>query len=131
MPRKKIRAARVKKKHRDASSSGASSSEEEGAGRASASASPKKDRKKLSFKEREALRHTSLTVSHEWISDFRGAPEEDIAPLGMPHLFDAVQPHPVTGDECLYIPLNPEGLWDKRRGYHWASNEEVWGRIPP
>ena len=56
MPRKKIRAARVKKKHRDASSSGASSSEEEGAGRASAPASPKKDRKKLSFKEREALR---------------------------------------------------------------------------
>ena len=76
-----------------------------------------------------ALSHTTLTVSHEWISDFQGAPEEDIKPLGMPHVHDAVQPHPITGEACLYLPLNPEGLKDARTGEHWAKNPDVWDRL--
>ena len=79
--------------------------------------------------EREALDHTTLTVSHEWISDFAGAPMEDITPMGMPHVHDAIQRHPVTGETCLYLPLNPEGLYDTRSGDHWAKSAEVWGRL--
>ena len=83
----------------------------------------------FSAEELEALRHTTLTVSHEWISDFEGAPEEDIVPFGMPHVHDAVQLHPVTGKACLYLPMNPEGLYDQRIKQHWALNRDVWQRL--
>ena len=68
-------------------------------------------------------------VSHEWISDFQGAPAEDIAPLGMPHTHPALQAHPATGERCLYLPLNPQGLYDTRHERHWATSHEVWARL--
>ena len=58
-----------------------------------------------------------------------GAPPEEIAPLGMPHVHPAIQRHPVTGEECLYLPMNPDGLFDTRTGRHWAANQDVWARI--
>lgn len=63
------------------------------------------------------------------VSDFEGAPPEDIEPLGMPHVHAAVQAHPRTGEACLYLPLNPEGLCDARTGRHWAKNAELWARL--
>jgi taurine dioxygenase len=83
----------------------------------------------FSHAELAALHRSTLTVSHEWISDFATAGEEDIAPLGMPHVHEAVQVHPVTHEPCLYLPLNPAGLWDTERQEHWAQSAEVWERL--
>lgn len=77
----------------------------------------------------EQLRHTTITVSHEWISDFKNASPADIEPMGMPHLHDAVQTHPVTKKDCLYLPLDPSGLKDERTGRHWTSSQDVWDRL--
>lgn len=52
-----------------------------------------------------------------------------VEPLGMPHVHDAVQVHPRTGEACLYLPLNPEGLYDTRTAQHWAPSREVWERL--
>ena len=63
------------------------------------------------------------------VSDFATAPPEDIAPFGMPHVHNAIQTHPISGETCLYLPLNPEGLWDTRDQAHWASSRTVWERL--
>ena len=83
----------------------------------------------FSLDELAALAHSTLTVSADCISDFAGAPDADITPLGMPHVHPALQPHPRTGEECLYLPLNPEGLYDARSRLHWATNASVWSRL--
>ena len=83
----------------------------------------------FSREELARLRRTTLSVSHEWISDFANASEEDIAPLGMPHVHEAVQPHPITGEPCCYLPLNPSGLWDAEKQEYWAKSAQVWERL--
>ena len=47
----------------------------------------------------------------------------------MPHIHNTIQTHPITGKDCLYIPLNPDGLYDQRSGTHWTKNADLWGRL--
>ena len=45
----------------------------------------------FSLDELAALAHSTLTVSADCTSDFAGAPDADVTPLGMPHVHPALQ----------------------------------------
>jgi len=72
------------------------------------------------------LKKSTTLVSCRWISDFKNANPEDMLPdVTLP----CVQTHPMTGEECLYLPFTPDGLLDQSNGENWISNDGIWDKL--
>jgi len=77
-------------------------------------------------KTKERLRRSTCLVSCRWISDFKDAkPEEMLPDVAMP----CVSLHPKTGEETLYVPFTPKGLYDEVEKVHWMLNDDIWQKI--
>lgn len=77
----------------------------------------------FSAEEKQRLRDSTCLVSCKWISDFKNAKPEELLPdVTLP----CVYPHPITGQETLYCPFTPKGLFDQKRKEHWKPNEDLW-----